>query len=268
MLQIWGYLILGGINMIRNEQQVIGLLIIIVIAMIVGMIFAWFIEEKSLIVHGLLQFQREIPSNYLQKEVIMEMIATFNPRMSLKERMGVCREIIRCAEQFALHPFLIAGVIAAESSFRTRAVSQRQAKGLMQITDMVSRMMGIENPYDIRQNIYAGTKYLHMLFSQFANEELVLAAYNAGPTRVARLKRVPNIKETLHYVKKVMVYQRQMCAQLMRQIHREFMKPLPMKVAWNMVPAPNQERLKDDIILSRKVLGLEWCETRQNLLLV
>ena len=63
--------------------------------------------------------------------------------------------------------------------------------------------MHIENPFDIKENIYAGTRYLKELRQIFKDNELTLAAYNAGPTRVALLGRVPKISETINYIFKV-----------------------------------------------------------------
>jgi hypothetical protein len=102
-----------------------------------------------------------------------------------------------------LDPFLITAVIAAESSFKPKAKSHCGARGLMQLTRVVLPSLGVNNPFDIKQNIHGGCKFLGQLYQRFGNTTLALAAYNAGPTRVARLQRVPRIRETQKYVEKV-----------------------------------------------------------------
>lgn len=254
--------------MIRSEEQVFGLLILVAGLMISSIFVVWSIEDNQMVVNTPLMAQWESPVIDYEKEVIMEVIYKFNPRMSLKERYNICLEIIKRSKQFGLSPFLITGVIAAESSFRPKVVSRCKARGLMQITDTVSRMMGVDSPYDIHQNIYAGTKYLHMLYKRFGDEELVLAAYNAGPTRVARLKRVPRIRETLNYVKKVMNYQLQLQSQLLQNIYKDFCNPGIIKVAWNMGYTSSQMVIKQDIIPLRLVSNQDWCESRRTLILI
>lgn len=253
--------------MIHNEEQLIGLFVIIVVLMIMGTIVAYEIEDNTIYVNFPLDAIGEVSVSHYQKDVIMNMISLMNPRISYEDRKMICREIMIRSERFGLHPFLITGVIAAESSFRPQVVSRCKARGLMQITDTVAQMMGIMNPYDIRQNIYAGTKYLQMLFGRFFDEELVLAAYNAGPTRVARLKRIPKIRETLNYVKKVLDYQSFMQSQLVRQIQQDFMKPAVTRVAWDRC-IPKQIELKQDTLHLIMESGQVCCESRRSSILV
>jgi len=139
----------------------------------------------------------------MERKVITELIGFYNPRISEGQKRLIYDSIQLEANLTGLDPFLITGVIAAESSFRPNVISPSAAKGLMQVTKTVQRMMEVTDPFDIKQNIYAGVRYLQLLQRQFNQEELVLAAYNSGPTRVSRLKRVPRIKETLNYIQRV-----------------------------------------------------------------
>jgi hypothetical protein len=110
-------------------------------------------------------------------------------------------------EAAALHglpPDLIRAVIQTESRFNPMAVSRVGAQGLMQLMPKTARHMGIEDPFDPRQNILGGTKYLSRLLERFkGNTARALAAYNAGPTAVSRHRGLPPYRETQGYVRKI-----------------------------------------------------------------
>lgn len=96
---------------------------------------------------------------------------------------------------------LVKLVIKKESEFNPRAVSSSGAIGLMQLMPETARSLGVKDPYNPRENIKGGVKYLGYLFNVFGDDlELVLAAYHAGPGLVRRLNRVPEIPATLDYV--------------------------------------------------------------------
>jgi soluble lytic murein transglycosylase-like protein len=83
-------------------------------------------------------------------------------------------------------------------------VSPAGAQGLMQLMPALAEEMGVTDPFDPRQNIMAGAKYLRWLLDlNRGNIPLTLAGYNAGPTVVSKYKRVPPFKETQQYVKKI-----------------------------------------------------------------
>ena len=96
---------------------------------------------------------------------------------------------------------LVKLVIQKESEFNPRAVSSSGAIGLMQLMPETARSLGVKDPYNPRENIKGGVKYLSYLFDVFEGDlELALAAYHAGPGLVRRLNRVPEIPATLDYV--------------------------------------------------------------------
>jgi soluble lytic murein transglycosylase-like protein len=108
------------------------------------------------------------------------------------------------ARRQSLRPELVRAVIQVESGFDHRALSPKGAMGLMQLMPETARSLGVNNPWDAAQNIRGGTQYLRMLLDQHdGDEQLALAAYNAGPRAVARYGRIPPYRETTNYVKKV-----------------------------------------------------------------
>jgi hypothetical protein len=132
------------------------------------------------------------------EEVFTPLPVTANPKAPF-------REIIQtAAARYNVDPELISSVIAVESNFNPRAASRRNARGLMQLLPETAARLGVQNIFDPRENIDAGTRYLRDLLQRYDNNlVLALAAYNAGPERVQQYGSVPPYAETISYVRRV-----------------------------------------------------------------
>jgi soluble lytic murein transglycosylase-like protein len=109
------------------------------------------------------------------------------------------------ANQNGVDEKLVQKMIAAESNFNPRAVSRKQARGLMQLMPQTAARLSVRDVFDPAQNISAGTKYLRELLDKYKGDlKLALAAYNAGPDMVAKYGGIPPFAETQDYVRKIL----------------------------------------------------------------
>jgi hypothetical protein len=111
--------------------------------------------------------------------------------------------IYREALKNDLSPELVAAVVEAESDFRPRLVSGKNAQGLMQIIPTTGRILGTNDLFNPEANVAAGAKYLKYLLDRFDDQRVALAAYNAGEGNVAKFNGVPPFPETLNYIRRV-----------------------------------------------------------------
>jgi soluble lytic murein transglycosylase len=138
------------------------------------------------------------------------------------------RTIRREARKHALDPAWVAAQTRAESAFMERARSPANARGLMQLLPTTASITakrqgipwrGVESLYDPDVNIILGTAHLRFeLDQQGGLPYQAIAAYNAGPTPVARWNRdrpgfepdfwleTVTYKETRDYVARVLAF--------------------------------------------------------------
>jgi soluble lytic murein transglycosylase-like protein len=114
------------------------------------------------------------------------------------------RHIRAASKRFGVPAPFIKAVIHVESRFQPDAVSPVGAQGLMQLMPATAKELGVSDPFDPRQNIFGGTKYLARLTKKYNGDiNDILAGYNAGPGRVDQYGGIP-YRATRGYVIDVM----------------------------------------------------------------
>jgi soluble lytic murein transglycosylase-like protein len=112
--------------------------------------------------------------------------------------------IIDAAKKFDVDAALVSAVIKAESDFNPREMSNKGARGLMQLMPATAERFGVTDSFDPVANIYAGTRYLRWLLKTFeGNADLAVAAYNAGEGNVWKYNGVPPFRETVTYINRI-----------------------------------------------------------------
>ena len=153
------------------------------------------------------------PSSVAGQGLVLKHVGVGHIRLAVTQ--NEMRRVLRSPELLALvdeiagqagiDPFLARAVIQAESAFDYKARSRAGALGLMQLMPATALRFGVVDPFDTRQNIVGGCKYLKWLLDYYKNDAIkVIAAYNAGEGAVDRHKGVPPYRETRAYVPKVM----------------------------------------------------------------
>jgi soluble lytic murein transglycosylase-like protein len=113
--------------------------------------------------------------------------------------------IERYAAQYQVDPVLVRAVIQVESDFNPRCVSNKGARGLMQLMPETARQYGVRNVFDPEDNIRGGIHNLADLLARYRGDlHRVLAAYNAGDGAVSKYRGIPPYEETMTYVKRAL----------------------------------------------------------------
>ena len=115
--------------------------------------------------------------------------------------------VYEAARKYSLPVPLIRAVMRVESGYNPKVVSRVGAMGLMQMMPRTARAMGVRDPFDPRQSILGGSRYLRLLANRFNGDVvLTLAAYNAGEGAVEKYRGIPPYAETQRYVRRVLRY--------------------------------------------------------------
>lgn len=104
------------------------------------------------------------------------------------------------ARRYGIPEDLFLRLVQQESGWNPSAKSHKGATGLAQLMPGTAAKLGV-NPHDPVQNLNGGARYLRMMYNQFGNWRLALAAYNAGPGAVSKYGGIPPYRETRNYVR-------------------------------------------------------------------
>ncbi|MGE5240092.1 MAG: lytic transglycosylase domain-containing protein [Bacteroidota bacterium] len=119
------------------------------------------------------------------------------------------RLIRRYTDKYGVDFALVKAIMTVESAFNPYAVSNKGARGLMQVMPETAKIYGVQDVYDPVENVRAAVQHLKYLSEEFNNQRyLVIAAYNAGENAVRQYRGIPPYPETQNYVKKVLYYTR------------------------------------------------------------
>ncbi|MCX7598355.1 MAG: lytic transglycosylase domain-containing protein [Armatimonadetes bacterium] len=150
----------------------------------------------------------QAPTDAARVQFWKDFAGRHNPRLTDAQREAIVRWVLYYSAYYGVDHRLVFSVMKWESSFDPGCVSRAGAIGLMQLMPETAKDLGV-NPWVVEENIRGGIAELAGYLDQYSGMSnydqcaLALACYNAGPNRVKRAGGIPNIPETVQYVKRV-----------------------------------------------------------------
>jgi soluble lytic murein transglycosylase-like protein len=166
-------------------------------------IYSWRDADGRLVLSNAKPHNAEAVQSYAVPEA--EGVRTTRNNVALDRMQAYDDLIVEHAHLNNVRPSLVRAVVQVESGFNPMAYSPKGAMGLMQLMPATAREFGVRNAFDPEQNVRGGVAYLRQLLDRYdGNEQLALAAYNAGPGAVDKHgQAIPPYRETRDYVTKV-----------------------------------------------------------------
>jgi len=145
----------------------------------------------------------------LEKETESEKVAGNDDGNSINDdtvylKGPIFKLVQQLAPRYEVDPKLAMAVISVESGFNVRAISPKNAQGLMQLIPETAQRFRVKDTFDAKENIKGGLAYLQWLLAYFKGDvSLVAAAYNAGEKAVEKYRGIPPYPETQDYVRRI-----------------------------------------------------------------
>lgn len=150
-------------------------------------------------------YNKDNISNLAMQQLLQKVSPDYNDNASYANKAQLLGMINQISQKYGVDEKLVQAVIKRESGFKVDAKSKVGAMGLMQLMPSTAKALGVKDPYNARQNVEGGVKYLKSMLDKYnGNIILALAAYNAGPGAVDKYSGVPPYEETQNYVKNIL----------------------------------------------------------------
>ena len=139
----------------------------------------------------------------------VQWIQSFNRGLDTASCQALARMVLRSCAIYGVDPRLALSLFAAESAFRTGAISSAGAQGLGQLMPGTAAMYGVRDPFNAFENADASIRHMADLIRRWRGPQavaLALASYNAGVGAVEQYRGIPPYAETVQYVKTILGY--------------------------------------------------------------
>lgn len=168
------------------------------------------------------------------------------------------------SETYGVPLSLLKAVAKAESDFNPNVVSSAGAVGIMQLMPATAKELGVQNIYDVKENIMGGAKELSGLLKRYDGDlTLTLAGYNAGIGNVQKYGGVPPFQETQNYIKKITSYlgEEIEIPTSRNQVNVEYAEQESQVLEGNPLTVEEQNQFGEKTSLSEKELFQYYVET-------